>query len=45
MYAVLNLGLFPSEWNSLSQRDKAFIIASIDLKLDAERKERAKIKK
>lgn len=44
MYAVLNLNMTPHEWCDLPQRERAFYIACIDLRLEAEKRERAKIK-
>jgi hypothetical protein len=35
----------PSDFLNLEQTEKAFIIAAIDLKIEAEKKEAAKIKK
>jgi hypothetical protein len=35
----------PSQFLDLDQTDKAFIIAAIDLKIEAEKKETSKIKK
>lgn len=45
MYAVLNMGWAPSDFNNLPPKDKAFVIASIQTKTDAEKQERAKLKK
>jgi len=45
MYAVLNMGYKPSDWVNLSQKEKAFIIASITIKLDEEKKQTNRIKK
>lgn len=44
MYAVLNMGYTPSQWINLHERDKAFIIASIQIKLEEEKKANAKAK-
>jgi len=44
MYAVLNLGYTPSQWIKLNQREKAFVMASIKIKLEEEKKQSAKIK-
>ena len=44
MYAVLNMGYTPSQWINLTQRDRAFIIASIKIKLEEERKAQQKAK-
>ena len=42
MYAVLNMGYTPSQWIKLNQKEKAFIIASIDIKLEEEKKAKSK---
>lgn len=42
MYAVLNMGYKPSDWINLNQREKAFIIASIQIKIEEEKKQTAK---
>lgn len=42
MYAVLNMGYTPSQWISLSQKEKAFIIASIMIKIEEEKKQTSK---
>jgi hypothetical protein len=39
------LRILPSQFLNLDQKDKAFIIAAIDLKIEAEKKEASKIKK
>jgi hypothetical protein len=39
------LRILPSQFLELDQKDKAFIIAAIDLKIEAEKKEASKIKK
>jgi len=39
------LKLLPSQFLELDQTEKAFLIAAIDLKLEAEKKEASKIKK
>ena len=44
MYAVLNMGYKPSDWLNLNQKEKAFIIAAIEIKLDEEKKQQDKIK-
>lgn len=44
MYAVLNMGYTPSQYIKLSQRERAFIIASIKLKIDEEKKQQNKMK-
>lgn len=45
MYAVINMGYTPSQWINLSQKDRAFIMACISLKLDEEKRAKAKAKK
>jgi hypothetical protein len=42
MYAVLNMGYTPSQYLNLSQREIAFIIACIQIKLEEEKKLKAK---
>lgn len=42
MYAVLNMGYTPSQWIKLSQKERAFIIASIQIKIEEEKKINAK---
>lgn len=44
MYAVLNMGYTPSKWVKLAPREKAFIIASIQIKLEEEKKQQKKAK-
>lgn len=44
-YALHKLRIRPSELISFPVREKAFIYAAIDLKLEAERKEAARMKK
>lgn len=44
MYAVLNMGYKPSDWLQLNPKEKAFIIASIKLKIDEEKKQMQKAK-
>jgi hypothetical protein len=39
------LRILPSQFANLDQTEKAFIIAAIDLKVEAEKKEANKIKK
>lgn len=45
MYAVLNFGWKPSEFNCLSVREKAFVIACIDEKIKAEKEAEAKLRR
>ena len=42
MYATLNMGYTPSQWMNLTQREKAFIMACIQIKLEEEKKAKAK---
>ena len=42
MYAVLNMGYTPSQFISLSRKDRNFIIACIQIKLDEEEEGRKK---
>lgn len=42
MYAVLNMGYTPSQYINLSQRERAFIIASIQIKIEEEKKAQKK---
>lgn len=44
MYAVLNMGYTPSQYIKLSQRDRAFIAASIEIKIEEEKKQQSKAK-
>lgn len=44
MYAVLNMGYTPSQWINLSQKERAFIVACIQIKIDEEKKQQAKAK-
>lgn len=44
MYTVLNMNWTPTQFAKLSNREKAFVIASIKIKMEAEREERRKIK-
>jgi hypothetical protein len=44
-YALHKLRILPSDFLNLDQTDKAFIIAAIDLRIEAEKKEANKIKK
>lgn len=44
MYAVLNMGYTPSQFINLNQKEKAFIIASIKLKIEEEKNQAAKLK-
>lgn len=44
MYAVLNMGYTPSQWINLTQKEKAFIIAAISIKVEEEKKQQSKIK-
>lgn len=44
MYAVLNLGYKPHEFTEMYQKEKAFVIACIDEKVNAEKREASKMK-
>ena len=44
MYAVLNMGYTPSQWINLTQKDRAFVMASIQIKLEEEKKAQKKAK-
>lgn len=44
MYTVLNMGWLPSDWLKLSRKEKSFVIASILLKIDEEKKQMNKAK-
>lgn len=45
MYCVLNMGWTPSQYVNLSQKERAFIIASIQTKIEEEKKQQKKVKK
>lgn len=44
MYAVLNMGYTPSQFIELNQKERAFVIASIQLKIEEEKKQAKKLK-
>lgn len=44
MYAVLNMGYTPSQFINLGTKEKAFVIASILIKIEEEKKQMAKAK-
>ena len=44
-YALHRLHIKPSEWCAMPRRERAFITACIDLKLEADKKERTKAKR
>ncbi len=44
MYAVLNFHWKPAEFAALNQHEKAFVIASIDKRVEAEKKEADKLR-
>lgn len=44
MYAVLNMNYKPSEFSNLPVREKAFVIACIHNKIDAEKRAQAEMK-
>lgn len=43
-FALQKLHILPSELESMSQREKAFIYASIQVRIEAEKKEANKLK-
>lgn len=43
MYAVLNMGYTPQQFSDLPQREKVFVMACIDIKLEEEKKQRREI--
>lgn len=43
MYCVLNMGWTPSQYVNLSQKEKDFVIASVQIKLEEEKKQQKKI--
>ena len=42
MYAVLNMGYTPSQYINLSEKERAFIMACIDIKIEEEKKRKKK---
>ncbi|KAB1436589.1 hypothetical protein F7O84_14610 [Candidatus Galacturonibacter soehngenii] len=44
-YCLHKLKILPSQFASMDRYEKAFIIASIDLKIEADKKEAARAKK
>lgn len=44
MYCFLNNNLLPSDYINLPQKERAFIIACIQIKLDEEKKQQKKAK-
>lgn len=44
MYAVLNMGYKPSEFAFLPQKDRAFVIACINEKVEAEKRHTREVK-
>ena len=45
MYTILNFNWKPSDFANLSLKEKAFVIACIDKRIEAEEKEKAKLRK
>ena len=45
MYAVLNFHWKPQDFANLSTKEKAFVIASIDKRVEAEKREMDKMKR
>lgn len=44
MYCVLNMGYTPEQYMNLSRKERAFIIACIQIKIEEEKKQQAKIR-
>ena len=44
MYAVLNMGYTPSQFANLSINEKSFVMACVQIKLEEEKKQNAKLK-
>lgn len=44
MYCVLNMGYTPSQYINLSQKERAFVIASVKIKVEEEKKQERKIR-
>ena len=44
MYAVLNMRYTPAQWYDLTEKEKAFIMAAIKLKVDVEKTNANKLK-
>lgn len=44
MYAILNMGYTPSQYINLNQKERAFVIACIQIKIEEEKKSQAKAK-
>lgn len=44
MYAVLNFHWTPNQFNNLGRKEKAFVIACIDNRVEAEKAEQAKLR-
>lgn len=44
MYCVLNMGWTPSQYINLSQKERALVIASVQIKLEEEKKQQQKMK-
>lgn len=45
MYCVLNMGYTPSQYVNLSPKERAFIIAAVEIKLEEEKKQINKAKR
>ena len=43
-FALQRLRILPSDLNNMSQRERAFIYASIDLRVEEEKREAAKVR-
>jgi len=44
MYAILNFHWTPNQFNNLNRKEKAFVIACIDNRIQAEQAEQAKLR-
>lgn len=44
MYTILNMNWTPSQFSRLSNKEKAFVIASIDIRIQTEEEEKRKMK-
>lgn len=45
MYAILNFNWTPSQFSNMTRKEKAFVIACIDEKVQSEKNEIAKMKR
>ena len=44
MYTILNMNWTPSQFSRLNNKEKAFVIASIDIRIQADEEEKRKMK-